>query len=157
MRRRDHIPRSFERSNSRRVSYLSHGLFPPASLGRTLVSTIHRQIYVYPSVLLRSTVEPFCCHAKQQRGHRRSDADTTSDASEDDASFEPSSHFEEIVKGLVDGALKLAGAEQGMGGRIVNCLLRKSGIVDVSPCVPEFKYSVSREVMRLVCSLGSLS
>lgn len=40
--------------------------------------------------------------------------------------------FLDAVKGLVDGAVKLAGAERGFGARIMSGLFRKTGFVDVS-------------------------
>lgn len=40
--------------------------------------------------------------------------------------------FLEAVKGLIDGAVKLAGTEKGIGARIMAGLLRKTGMVDVS-------------------------
>lgn len=40
--------------------------------------------------------------------------------------------FLEAVRGLVDGAVKLLGADKGMGAWVVSGLLRKSGIIDVS-------------------------
>lgn len=45
--------------------------------------------------------------------------------------------FLEALKGLVDGAVKLLGADKGVGTWLVSGLLRKSGVVEVS--------------MRLIC------
>lgn len=39
--------------------------------------------------------------------------------------------FLEALKGLVDGAVKLLGADKGVGTRLMSGLLRKSGVVDV--------------------------
>lgn len=39
--------------------------------------------------------------------------------------------FLEALKGLVDGAVKLLGADKGVGKWLMSGLLRKSGIVDV--------------------------
>lgn len=39
--------------------------------------------------------------------------------------------FLEALKGLVDGAVKLLGADKGIGTWLMSGLLRKSGMVDV--------------------------
>lgn len=40
--------------------------------------------------------------------------------------------FLEALKGLVDGAVKLLGADMGVGTWLISGLLRKGGLVDVS-------------------------
>lgn len=40
--------------------------------------------------------------------------------------------FLEALKGLVDGAVKLLGADKGVGNWLMSGLLRKSGVVEVS-------------------------
>lgn len=40
--------------------------------------------------------------------------------------------FLEALKGLVDGAVKLLGADMGVGTWLITGLLRKGGLVDVS-------------------------
>lgn len=39
--------------------------------------------------------------------------------------------FLEALKGLIDGAVKLLGADKGVGTWLMSGLLRKSGMVDV--------------------------
>lgn len=39
--------------------------------------------------------------------------------------------FLEALKGLVDGAVKLLGADKGVGIWLINGLLRRTGVVDV--------------------------
>lgn len=55
--------------------------------------------------------------------------------------------FLQALKGLVDGAVKLLGADKGMGAWLMSGLLRKSGVIDV-----RWRVAHGRCVALLTCT-----